>query len=473
MTHPVSNLRVLALAGHAGAGKTTLTEALLAAAGAVAQPGSVERGSTVTDYDALEKSHAHSLRLACAHFEKDDVRVQILDAPGYPDFAGRAMAALDAVETLGIVVNAQNGVEMTARRMALWAQSRKLCRFIVVNHIDAERLDLEALLDSLRHAFGSEALPINLPADGGKRVVDCFFNLTGDATDFSSIEAAHEAIVEQVIEVDDALTERYLSGETIEPEALHDAFEQALREGHLLPILFTSAATGAGVRELLDFIVRLAPNPTEGNPPMFEKWPGGDRAKAEEFVPTRNPDDHVLAHVFKVEVDPYVGTVGYVRVHQGTIRPDTQLYVGDSRKAVKVGAIGLPQGKEASPLPAAGPGEICTVSKIDDLHFDAVLHDAQEDSAIHFKPLPIPHAVYGLAIGVKKRGDEQKLAEVMQRLCAEDPSLSLDHDQSTNEIVVRGLGEMHVQRIIERAQLVYKLELDAHPPTIPYRETLT
>ena len=179
-----------------------------------------------------------------------------------------------------------------------------------------------------------------------------------------------------MVEVDDSLTERYLSGQEIDAQTLHDAFERALREAHIVPILFASARTGAGVAELADFIVRLAPNPTEGNPPLFERWPAGDRERAESFTATRNPSDHVLAHVFKVEIDPYVGRIGVVRVHQGTITPDTLLYVGEGRKAVKAGMPMLLQGRDTRPLASAGPGEICALSKIDELAFDAVLHDA-------------------------------------------------------------------------------------------------
>ncbi len=470
---PSANLRTLAFVGHAGVGKTTLVEALLAANGAINAAGSVERGNTVCDYDPLEKEHGHSLKLACAHFERDGVRVHLLDTPGYPDFAGRALAALDAVESVAVLVHAQHGIELSAARMALWAQTRRLCRFIVVNRIDAEDVDLPARVEELRAAFGQECLPVNLPAGGGRAVIDCFFAPADVPTDFGSVEAAHRALLEQVVEVDDALTERYLAGEEIDAPALHDAFERALREAHIVPILFVSARTGAGIAELADFIVRLAPNPAEGNPPLFERWPGGDPARAESFVATCAATDHVLAHVFKIEIDPYIGRIGVLRVHQGTLTPDTQLYVGEGRKAVKAGTPMLLQGRETRPIAAAGPGEICALAKIDELAFDAVLHDAPEDAAIHFRPLPLPHAVYGLAVRVKRRGDEQKLAEILQRMTAEDPSLGVDHDPVTHEAVIRGLGELHVGRALERIRAQHRLEVDAHPPTIPYRETIS
>ncbi|MFA7666008.1 MAG: elongation factor G [Burkholderiaceae bacterium] len=482
--HPSVNLRTLAFVGHAGVGKTTLIEALLAATGAIPSAGSVARGDTVCDHDPLEKANGHSLQVACAHFERDGVRAHLLDTPGYPDFAGRALAALDAVETVALVVDARRGIEPGTRRTGLLAQTRGLCRIVIVNQIDAPDTDLSARLEEIRAAFGRECLPVNLPTGGGSGVADCLAGPgeppeapgetpAGPATDFDAVGPAHSALIEQIVELDDALTERYLAGEEIDETVLHDAFEHALREAHIVPVLFTSARTGVGITELADFIVRMCPSPLEGNLPLFERWPAGEAQDAEAFTSSRAADDHVLAHVFKVEVDPYAGRIGIVRVHQGTLRPGAALYAGEARKAVRIGTPYLLQGREQTPLAAAGPGEICALTRLDELGFDMVLHDAPEDASIHFRPLPIPHAVYGLALKTVRRGDEQKLAKVLQRLVLEDPSLSIEHDPTTHEAVIRGLGELHVDGALERIRSTYQVEVEVHPPTIPYRETLT
>ncbi|MDO6386824.1 elongation factor G [Uliginosibacterium sp. 31-12] len=467
------NIRTLALFGHAGSGKTTLVEQLLALAGAIPQAGSVEKGTTVCDYDPLEKEHQHTAKLALAHLDQSGVRVQLLDTPGFPDFAGQAIAALDATETVVTLINPQNGIEISASRAMLWAQTRKLCRVVVVNRIDTERLDLPGLIEDLQSAFGRECLPINLPADSGSRVVDCFFSLTGDATDFSSVSEAHQAIIEQIVEVDEGLTERYLNGEEIAPEILHDAFVHALRDAHLIPVLFTSARSGAGLKAFLDFVVRLAPSPFEGNPPLFERWPNGNSELAQPLRASHSPVEHVIAHVFKVEVDPYMGKIACLRILQGTITPESLLYVGDGRKPFKVTHLYRVQGKQLLAIEEAGPGEICAITKLDELFFGTVLHDAPEDALIHFKPLPLPHAVYGLAVRVKRRGEEQKLAEVLHRLAVEDPGLQVESDPTTHEVVIRGLGELHLGRMLERMNSQYKLDVESHPPTIPYRETIT
>src|SRR5687767_6722413 len=320
----------MALVGQSGAGKTSLAEALLAKAGAIPAAGSVERGTTVGDYTPLEKQLQHSLKLAVASFDAQDHRIHLLDTPGYPDFLGHALPALAAVETAAIVVNAQNGIEMMTGRFLQWAAKRGLDRLIVVNKIDADNVELEDLLEHIQQAFGKECLPLNLPAANRTKVSDCFFAPSGEA-DFSSVEEAHRKLVDQVVEVDEKLMEAYLEKGEVTPDELHEPLERALREGHLIPVVFTSAKTGAGIAELLDVMVKLLPNPAEGNPPSYVVTKAGDGPSA-ELQPVPDPGRHVLAHVFKVEIDPYIGRLAVFRMHQGRLTAGTQLYVGESRK---------------------------------------------------------------------------------------------------------------------------------------------
>ena len=463
------SIRAIAFVGHGGAGKTTLAEALLAKTGEIQTAGNVERGNTVCDFDPLEKKHGHSLYSALVHFTHRDSHVYVVDTPGYPDFLGQAIGSLSAVDTAAIVVNAQNGIEMITNRMMQWAAKRNLCRLIIVNKIDAENVDLPALLANIQDTFGRECLPINLPAAGGTKVVDCFFNPSGNS-DFSSVEDAHRALVDQVVEVDEDLMALYLEQGEISPDQLHAPFERALREGHLIPICFVSARNGAGVPELLEIIAHLMPNPTEGNPPSFLKsFAGG----SEDVVAVPDPKRHVLAHVFKVVVDPFVGRLGVFRVHQGTITRDTQLYIGDGRKPFKVGHMFLLQGREHVETDLLVPGDIGAVAKVDDIEFDAVLHDSHDEDHYHLRPLEFPLPMYGLAIEPKRRGDEQRISDVLHKLTAEDPCFKVEHSSSTQETVIRGLGELHVRCVLERMADQYKVEVVTHPPRIPYRETVT
>jgi elongation factor G len=452
MAYSPDAIRTIALVGHAGCGKTSLVEALLHRGGALHAPGSVERGTTVCDFDPLERKYHHSLNSAVTHLDYRDARIYLLDTPGYPDFSGLSISALPAVETAAVVINAQAGIEMTTRRMMAWAEQRKLCRMIIVNGIDGEKVDLPGLLTQIQEAFGKECLAINLPAQGGRQVVDCFFNPAGDA-DFLSVAAAHNALVDQVVEIDPALMELYLEqGEAISPEQLHEPFERALREGHLVPVCFTSAANGAGIAELLDVFVRLLPNPMEGNPPLFYRDAGG-RQQVVRAEPVAGK--HVLAHVFKIVMDPYIGKMAVFRIHQGTVRRDSQLYIGDARQPFRVAHLMMLQGKEHVDVPQAGPGDICATAKV-----------------IHLTPLDFPTPIYGLAIEPARPGNEQRLWEVLQKLSAEDPCLRIEHPVSTNETVVRGLGELHLRVMLERLSEQYKLEVVTRPPKIAYRETI-
>jgi elongation factor G len=468
----IAALRTLALVGPATAGKTSLAEALLWKAGAIGAPGSVERGSTVSDHDALEKRAQRSLNSSLMHFKHRGIQAHVIDTPGAPDFLGQSLPALEAVETAAVVISATTGIEPMAVRMMQWSAQRERDRLIIVNKIDAQGVNLEALVAQIQAAFGKECLPVNLPAQHGEQVVDCFYNMAPDSpvTDFSSVEKAHRALVEQVVEVDAAFVERYLNDGDVDPQELHSPLEQALREGHLIPICFVSARTGAGVPELLDVIARLLPDPTEANPPAFLKGEGADAQ------PLRSEPDssrHVLAHVFKVTQDPYVGKMGVLRVHQGTLTVGSQLYVGDNRRPFKVGHLFTLQGKEFTDIQRAYPGDICAIAKVEELHFDAVLHDAPDDDHIHLKPLDFPYPVHGLAIEPKRRGDEQRLHDILQKLVSEDPCLRLEHVAATNESVVYGLGELHLRTLLERLTDVHRCEVTTRPPRIAYRETIT
>ena len=468
-----ANIRTLALVGPQGAGKTSLAEALLVRTGTIGAAGSLERGSTVSDSDPLERKMQHSLNAALLHMEHAGTRIHLIDTPGSSDFIGQSLPALEAVETAVVVINAASwkvgGIDAMAVRMMTYAAERRLDRMLVVNKIDAAGADLGALLADIQATFGGECLPLNLPAAGASRVADCFYQREGQS-DFSSVDAAHRALVEQVVEVDAAFVDRYLTDGDIDASELHAPLEQALREGHLIPVCFVSARSGAGVAELLDVIVKLLPHPGEGNPPAFLE---GDGHAAQPKVSLPDPRAHVLAHVFKVTVDPFVGRMAVLRVHQGTVSKDSVLYIGHGRKPFKVGHLFMLQGKGHVEVTHAVPGDLAAVAKIDDIHFDAVLHDAAEDEHIHLRPLPFPVPVHGLAIEPKRRGDEQRMWEILTKLVDEDPCLKVEHVAATNETIVYGLGELHLRVLLERLRDVYKFEVSTRPPRIAYRETVT
>ena len=411
MANNTADIRNLALVGQAGAGKTLLAEALLFDAGAIRAKGSLARGTTVCDYDPQEKKLQHSLDAAICTFEAGDTRINLIDTPGFPDFVGRSLSVLEAVETAAVVVSAIAGVDPVTQRMMDFAKERELCR--LVDH-QQDRQPRSARRGHAR--TGARALRPRVPAAQSpgrgrhRRSIDCFFQPRGGPTDFGSVEAAHTEIIDQVVELDDELMALYLEqGEELNPEQLHDPFERALREGHLVPVCFVSAETGAGVHELLDIIRRLMPNPAEGNPPPFLKGEG-DAAE-------------------RVEVKPDPGAArdrARLQGHGRSLRrqarhlPHSPGHGAQRQPALRRRRAQAVQGRAPLPhawarstrkCPAGMPGDICAVAKVDELHFDAVLHDSHDEDQFHLKSIAFPPPMLGVAIEPERRGEEQRLSD--------------------------------------------------------------
>ena len=471
MAYTTQDIRNVCLTGHAGSGKTMLAEAMLKQAGVINHLGDIERGTTVSDFDPMEKQYQHSLQASVCHLDYEGSHINLLDSPGYPDFAGRGLAVLPAVETAVIVINAQTGVEMVTQNMMDSAKALNLCRMIVVNKIDGEDTDVAEILDQIQTVFGAECLPLNLPAQQGKAVADCFFTSEEQETDISSVADSHEQIIEQAVEVNEELMEAYLEqGDDLDPKQVHDAFEQAMREGHLIPVCFTSAETGVGVAELLTIICKLMPNPLESNRVPFVNGLGED-ADAVELDADRQ--GNAIAHVFKISVDPYKGQLAVFRIHQGSIHANSQVFVDDVRKPLKIAHLLKLNGSEVTEISTGIPGDICAVSKAEDIQFNAVVHDSHDEDSFLFKADGISPPMYGLAITPSRHGDEQRVSDVLHKLLAEDPCLALEHNRTLNETVLKGMGELHLRVVLEKMKEQYNVQVDTHPPRITYRETIT
>ena len=468
--YTTQDIRNIALVGQSGAGKTTLAEALLYHAGAIQNQGTIERGDTVCDFESQEQNYKHTLNSSLAWFEKDGRHINLIDTPGLADFFGRAFGVLQAVETAAVVINAEAGIEPAAQAMMEHAREDELCRIIIINKIDSTEANLEKLVADIGDIFGKQCLPLNLPTANGK-VIDCFFRPDGAETLFSSVAEAHTTIVDQVVEMDEELMEIYLEqGADLKPEQLHDPFEKALREGHLVPICFVSATTGAGIDQLIEVMVRLMPDPLEGNPPHFMK---GEGEKAKQVEISIDENAHAIAHVFKITNDPFRGRMSMFRVHQGTITPNSQLYIGDARKPFKVTHLLRIQGKEQSEMGQAIPGDICAVSRVEEIDRDAVLHDSHDEDNFHLQPESFPMPLFGLALIPQNRSDDQKLSDALRKLESEDPCLRTEHDTQANETVIRGLGDLHLRVILEQLESRFNVHVDTKPPSIPYRETIS
>ena len=466
-TYTTADLRNVLLAGHGGSGKTALADALLFASGTLKHKGSTADGTSASDFEKEEKEHKHSIYSALLHLDHQGKRINLIDSPGSPDLIGAAIACIPAVETVAIVVSATSGIEVVTRKIWDAAQAQNLPRTIIINKIDSPDVDLESLVQKIQATFGPECLPINLPSAGGKKIVECLLSTEGDS-DFDTVKRCHAAMLDSIVEMDENLMEKYLGGEEPDYAALHAPFEKAMDEGHVVPILFTDAKAGVGMTELLDAIARHFPSPEEGNPEPFMIGEGENEKAFNYINDVRSP---LLAHVFKVTSDPFVGKLAIFRVHQGKVSGQSQIFIGHNKKSIKLGHVFHLQGKEHKEVDTIIAGDIGAVAKIEDIHANDVLHDDHALDSVHLKPLVFPTPMYGLAITPKARGDEQKLSVMLTKFAEEDPTFKWHTDRQTHEVVINGIGELHLRLVLEK--LANRgLHVDTKPPKIAYRETV-
>lgn len=468
-SYTTADIRNVLVCGHGGSGKTALVDAMLFASGTVNRRGNTIDGLSFSDFEKDEKEHKHSIYSAVLHADHLGKRINLIDAPGSPDLVGAAYAAMPAVETVLVVINAQNGIEVVTRRLMDAAKERNLPRAIVINKIDIVAADkIEVLVKQIREAFGPECLPINLPSGGAKAVVECLLSSRGES-DFDSVCRCHAAILDQIVEMDDNLMEKYLGGEEPDYTALHAPFEKAMDEAHVVPICFADAKNNVGVAELLDAIAKHFPSPEEGN---LRPFVTGDAGAERAFAYWNDPTKPLLAHVFKVTADPFVGKLAIFRVHQGQCTGQSQVYMGHNKKPVKLGHVFHLQGKEHKEVNQIIAGDIGAVAKIEDLHAGDVLHDDHALDSVHLKTQTYPTSMYGLAITPKARGDETKLSTQLTKIAEEDPTFHWHTDRQTHEVVINGIGELHLRLVLEKLA-ARGLHVDTKPPKIAYRETIT
>jgi elongation factor G len=455
------------LAGSRSSGKTTLAEALLFHAGEISRQGNVDAGTAASDFEKEEQTHHYSVYSTLLHANHQGKRINILDLPGAPDFIGQAIACLPAAETMLLVMDPERGIDSMSRRLLKLARSLDLPVAIVVSHIGEGVAHLGPFLRELKEAFGRGCLPINLPAKKGTAVIDCLLNGKGDS-DLGPVAGFHTELLDQVVEIDDALMERYLEGEEPNYEALHEPFERAMDQAHVIPVCFTDALSGAGVEALLDIIVRHFPSPPEGNPRPFFIGKGEDETR---FVYKDDASKTLLARVFHVTADPYLGKLCLCRVYQGTMRTGDQLFIGDGKKPIRLGHLFKLQGKDREPVNEIVAGDLGAIAKIEELHLADVLHDDHALDHVHHQALPYPTPLHGLAVVPKTRGDEDKITEVLARIREEDPTFEAHFEVETHELVIHGLGEMHLSLVIERIKN-QGVDVETKPPKIAYHETI-
>lgn len=457
----LSDIRNIALVGHSGSGKTSLAEALLFKAGMTNRQGSVPEKTSILDFGDDEKESSHSIDSACCYLAHQGAQFNIVDTPGSTDFCGQAISALAGVETAVLVLSATSGIEVNSRKMMIKAGEYGLARIIVVNKIDSDNVNLEELIDNVKEMFGAACVTANLPTGKNSAVTDCVKNSSGES-DFGDVGAAHEALIEALVGADDAMMEKYLGGEASDDEALALA-AKATAAGEVIPIVFTSARTGAGVGELLDIIKVFGPSPLTGKRRTLVSEEG-------ESPIDPNPDGPFVAQVFKVTADPK-SNIKYsvLRVHSGRIGSDGTIKTLKERKGLRMGQITRFLGGEHKEAESASAGDIVAVAKLD-LHVGDVMF-TDHGGTIEMPRLPKP--MFAVALESKSRGDEDKIGVALKKFTEEDPCFGVERNATTHELVIHGMGDLHIRTILHRMNRFFKLDVVTHPPKIPYRETIT
>ncbi len=460
-------IRNIVLLGHGGAGKTSLGEAMLHAAKITGRLGSVDEGNSHLDYTDIEKDRKHSVDPAGAHLDHGGKMINLIDAPGYPDFIGEAIYPMAGADVAVIVVSATAGIEVNTRRLFTAARDADMPIAIVVNKIDGENINLEGLLRDLGEVFGQACKPFNLPAGNNTAVVNCFTEDSGEA-DFGDVGEMHTELVENIIEADEALMEAYLGGEEVAPERLSAAFASAMIAGTVIPIFFTSARNEVGIEEFTDAVARFFPSPADVKGLAVRGGPDDD---AEEIEVIADPARPFVGQAFKITTDPFVGKLAWVRILQGTVHPETTYTLGEERKTAKIAHLFKIQGKETQEVKEAVAGDIIALAKVEEIHTGDVLHSDSQPMYRSMPPVPTP--MYSLAITPKSRGDEQKISEALSKLDEEDPTFQAKRDSQTNEMVISGIGDLHLRVLLAKMKQRFDLDVETRPPKIPYRETIT
>jgi elongation factor G len=428
--------------------------------------GSVDEANTVSDFEAEAKAHHHSTNSTLLFSTYDGRELNVIDTPGHPEFVGYALAALPAVETALIVVNATTGVEYNTRRLFQAAGEAGLARMIVVNKIDAvSPAVLRGLVDELKATFGQRLHCMNLPTRGGKEVIDCFDQEAGPA-DIFSVKEVHREILESTIEIDDTQLTSYLSGSKIDLTDLRKTFVKAMTAGHLVPIVFVSARQEVGVEDLLHIIAEEAPSPVTGRARRFLRNGELVEVACDENKP-------LIAHVFKVTTDVHLGQLAMLRILQGKLDSNTNFICGAEKKVRRAAHVLKVEGREHPEVEAtAFAGELVALARMEELNVDELLYASPADEGLSVVKVKYPAPMLSMAVSGTSRGDDVKLGQSLQRLAEEDPTFRVENDPVTHELVLSGLGDVHLRVLLERLKNRFRLEVNAKPPTIPYRETV-
>ena len=466
----IGKLRNVAILAHGGAGKTSVAEALIFNTKATTRLGRVEDGNTVSDYEPEEVKRTGSIQTALIPCNWNGHKINFLDTPGYDDFIGEVISALRVVEGAVIVVAAPSGVEVGTERSWNRCQDEGIPRLFFINKMDRENADFYRSLESIQAQFGRKCVPLQIPIgseQGFKGFVD-LIRLPDEVPDevAQQVAEARERLIEGIAETDDELVAKYLEGEELTQEELTQGVKKAILSGDIVPVLVGSATMDVGVQELLDVVIECLPSPLEGRPVYATSSATGD---LEEVDP--DPGAPLAASVFKTTADPFVGKLSLFRVYGGILQSNSEVWNQSREQTERIGQVYVLRGKSQDQTQEIGPGDIGAVAKLTATVTGDTL--CQRDHRIAFEPIKFPVGYYTMAVSPKTKADVDKMSSALSRIVEEDPSLRVSRELDTNETLVSGLGDAHIEVTMERIRRKFGTELELQLPKVPYKETIT
>ncbi|MGD9551563.1 MAG: elongation factor G [Candidatus Caldatribacteriota bacterium] len=482
----VDKVRTFALVGHGDAGKTSLTEAMLYDANMTTRLGKIEQGNTVTDYDPKEIKRGISINSSLAYLNWKDATFNIIDTPGYLDFIVDTKSSLRVVDCAIMVVCGVSGVEVQTEKVWDYAEEFQIPRIFFINKLDRERADFDGVVNMIKENFGSNTVPIQLPIgreENFSGVIDLlkmkayYFHSNPDgknqveekeiSEDLKGKAAEYrQKMVEAVAEFDDEILMKYLEGEELSEQEIFSCLKGAMIERKIFPILCGSATKNIGIELLLDFIKDYFPNPVELPDIVVKDLKEGKEVKLKRAV----DEAPFSALVFKTVADPYVGSLSYFRVFTGELNSDSQVYNSSQDVENKVGKIFRMQGKEQTPIPKILAGGIGAIAKLKKTNTGDTLCD--KEHPIEFKKIEYPEPIMRLAIAPKSKGDEDKLSFALNRIIEEEPTIQVYRDEDTGETIIAGMGESHLDVVIETMETKFGVEVEKSTPKVGYKETI-
>ena len=479
-TYDAKDIRNVLLVGHGGSGKTTLLESMLFASGAITRMGRVEDGNTVSDHDPDEQHRQISVSLSMAPIEWNDVKINVLDAPGTADFVGDVRSAVRAADAVIVVVSAVDGVEVQTEFAWELAVQENLPRAVFVNKLDRERADFQATLDQLVSSFGNQVAPFELPI-GAESEFSGIADLLHEKADLypsgpkaeesewpdeihQIADPAREKLIEAVAESDDALIEQYLDEGTLPEAVITQGAKDGFTNARLAPVFVGSASKAIGIDRLLDFIVEEFPSPLDRAPLQVIAKGGEEKERA------CDPSGPLSAFVFKTVSDPFVGHITMFRVFSGKVRPDRSVHNATQGTDERIGQLFALKGKDHETVSEVPAGDIGAVAKLPHTHTGDTF--ATKDDPVQLAPVELPEPLLAYAIAPKTKGEEDRLATGLARLREEDPTFRVARNDETHETVIYGMGEAHLGVQMERLKAKFGVEVEAKPAKIAYRETI-